>query len=349
MNFLFFDIECANCFGGVGKIFSFGYVLTDEHFNVLERDDILMNPDVTRWDWYVIKNMVAYDRSIFPEKPKFNEFYPTIAALFQRADVVAGYAVENDVKFLLDECKRYSLPPFPVLYYDIQRIVRIKYGLPNLISLKKALELLALPEDSILHKSDDDAVYTMRVAEALTREEGCTLPELIRKYPACDVFSEDGRVKVHGEHGYTVIGAKGDERDPERLHRSSPRYVKFREVIRNTRPNPREEQILKGMRIIANLDYEEHHRTVMMRLAKRIAELGGTYTLKASNANVFLEGKCKNPHCVRYRRAMRSAEEGKEIFFVPMEDFLERIGVSDEVEAPAVHGKLVPEQTPLGE
>ena len=45
MKFLFFDIECANCFGGVGKIFSFGYVLTDETFHVLERDDILMNPE----------------------------------------------------------------------------------------------------------------------------------------------------------------------------------------------------------------------------------------------------------------------------------------------------------------
>ncbi|MBO5109900.1 MAG: hypothetical protein J6D21_04200 [Clostridia bacterium] len=340
MKFLFFDIECANCFGGVGKIFSFGYVLTDETFHVLERDDILMNPDVNRWDWYVIKNMVAYDRSIFPSKPKFDQLYPRIADLFAQADVVAGYAVENDVKFLLDECKRYDLPPFRVLHYDVQRIVKAKYGLSNLMSLKRALELLELPEDSTLHKSDDDAVYTMRVAEALTRLEHCTLPELIHRYPACDVFSENGRVKVHGEHGYTVIGAKGDERDPERLHRSSPRYVKFREAIRTAKPNPKEEQILAGMRIIANLDYEEHNRTVMMRLVQRIGELGGTYTLKASNANVFLEGKCKNPRCVRYLRAMRSAEEGKEIFFVPMEDFLDRIGVSDEIEAPAVHGKI---------
>ena len=78
----------------------------------------------------------------------------------------------------------------------------------------------------------------------------------------------------------------------------------------------------------------------MMRLAKRIGELGGTYTLKASNADIFLEGKCKNPHCLRYRRVMRSAEEGKEIFFVPMEDFLERIGVSEELDPPSIQGKI---------
>ena len=28
--YLFFDVECANCFNGKGKLCSFGYVLTDE-------------------------------------------------------------------------------------------------------------------------------------------------------------------------------------------------------------------------------------------------------------------------------------------------------------------------------
>lgn len=29
MNYLFFDIECSNCFGGRGKICEFGYMLTN--------------------------------------------------------------------------------------------------------------------------------------------------------------------------------------------------------------------------------------------------------------------------------------------------------------------------------
>ena len=44
MNYLFFDIECANCDGGNGKICSFGYVLTDTDFNVLEYKDLLIDP-----------------------------------------------------------------------------------------------------------------------------------------------------------------------------------------------------------------------------------------------------------------------------------------------------------------
>lgn len=331
MRYLFFDIECANCFEGVGKIFSFGYVLADESFRVIEQDDILMNPDVTRWDWYVLKSMMAYDRHIFASKPKFDSHYDRIAALFASADVIAGYAVENDVKFLLDECRRYQLPFFPHKFYDMQRILRAKHQLPNLISLKRALELLEIPEDeaSTLHKSDDDALYTMRVAQALIRDDVADLPALIKKYPVCDVSVENGKVKLHCENGYIFVGVRGEERDPERLHRSSPHYAAFRELIKRPKPSADYEQILKGKKIIVNLGYEEHHRTMMMRLVKRIGEMGGRYTTKASEADIFLEGPCKKPHCIRYNHAMLAAANGKDICFIPIEDFFKAIGLEE--------------------
>ena len=42
MEYIFFDIECANCFNGDGKICSFGYVITDRFFNILEKEDIVL-------------------------------------------------------------------------------------------------------------------------------------------------------------------------------------------------------------------------------------------------------------------------------------------------------------------
>ena len=44
MNYIFFDIECANCQNGQAKICSFGYVITDESFTVLEKEDWIVNP-----------------------------------------------------------------------------------------------------------------------------------------------------------------------------------------------------------------------------------------------------------------------------------------------------------------
>ena len=56
MKYLFFDIECANCYNNCAKIFSLGYLITDEKFNVLhEKEDVLINPR-DRFDWYVAKD-----------------------------------------------------------------------------------------------------------------------------------------------------------------------------------------------------------------------------------------------------------------------------------------------------
>ena len=67
-SYLFFDIECANCFGGVGKMCSFGYVLTDEDFNVIDSQDVAMNPEA-EFDWYLFspknKCRLAYSKDYF--------------------------------------------------------------------------------------------------------------------------------------------------------------------------------------------------------------------------------------------------------------------------------------------
>ena len=44
MRILAFDIECAMVSKTAAHILSFGYVLTDERFNLIEKDDILINP-----------------------------------------------------------------------------------------------------------------------------------------------------------------------------------------------------------------------------------------------------------------------------------------------------------------
>ena len=50
MKYLFFDIECANCYQNCAKIFSLGYVVTDENFNILhDKEDVLIKsnfPDI---------------------------------------------------------------------------------------------------------------------------------------------------------------------------------------------------------------------------------------------------------------------------------------------------------------
>lgn len=61
MKYLFFDIEGA-C-PKLCTVATFGYVLSDEKFNIKEKTDILMNPD-SKYDWYVVKNLLSYSKKL---------------------------------------------------------------------------------------------------------------------------------------------------------------------------------------------------------------------------------------------------------------------------------------------
>ena len=43
MKYLFFDLEYATSKGGNIKICEFGYVVTDENFQILDRDNFIIN------------------------------------------------------------------------------------------------------------------------------------------------------------------------------------------------------------------------------------------------------------------------------------------------------------------
>ena len=89
MTNLFFDIECANNFDGVGKICSFGYALCGQDFSLIESDDLLMNPDAP-FDWYLFKKNsrchLAYTREEYNRNPKFPHHYPKISSLVGAED-----------------------------------------------------------------------------------------------------------------------------------------------------------------------------------------------------------------------------------------------------------------------
>lgn len=70
--YLFFDIESIDRKSRF--ICTFGYVLIDENFNIIESDDILINPNVIEYDWYVLKNMFYYTKEDALASPTFEHF-----------------------------------------------------------------------------------------------------------------------------------------------------------------------------------------------------------------------------------------------------------------------------------
>lgn len=174
MKYLFFDTECANCFGGKGKIYSFGFLETDEKFNIITPpQDLLINPDC-KFDPYVKKNILVYDRAYLKTMPKFNEMYETIKKLMCGKDVICfGYGIENDLRFLADDCKRYSLPLIKAKIYDVQKLIKIVEDRP---ARKLDLEFIQKfgEQEGRAHRSDVDAVRTMMIAKKVCETAGKT-------------------------------------------------------------------------------------------------------------------------------------------------------------------------------
>lgn len=183
-SYLFFDIECANCFNGIGKMCSFGYVLTDSEFTILDTDDVVMNPE-TEFDWYLFsaKNgcQLAYSKDYFRAQRNFEAYYKPIKKLLEAADrKIIGFGSANDIGFVVSACERYNLPVIQFSSFDIAAIVNEANGTKKGLSDWCAhynIDVSSLQA----HKSQDDAMMTMRLTQAFCAETKTGIQELLDK------------------------------------------------------------------------------------------------------------------------------------------------------------------------
>ena len=190
--YLFFDIESANSSGGVGHICSFGYVLTDSELSVIETDDIVMNPRSFFEERLLAKGSdcrLAYRESYFLEQPDFTHFHERIMRLLTAPRrLPVGFAVRNDVDFIVCACMNFGLPQIDFSAYDIHFIVnRLNddhAGLSGWIG-RYGIDVSHLHA----HKSCDDAMMTMLLAKKICAVHGSTLPRLFSLYPGSLVTS----------------------------------------------------------------------------------------------------------------------------------------------------------------
>ena len=86
MNLVFFDIECASVNKNSAKTCAFGYVVCDENFNIVKKEDILINPrgKFRLTDRSGDKGLVLpYSYEAFKNYPPFTKIYPQIKSLLE--------------------------------------------------------------------------------------------------------------------------------------------------------------------------------------------------------------------------------------------------------------------------
>ena len=276
MNLVFFDIECASVHKNVAKICAFGYVVCDEQFNIIKREDILINPKggFHLTDRRGEKGLeLPYDYAEFKKHPPFPAVYPFIKELLEdKNNLVFGHAILNDVKYLDLETRRFKLPPFDFEFLDSQIMYMTHVGD---FSRQFGLEYITanLNVEFTPHRAADDAYATMKIVEELCRLRGVDAPSLAR-----DLGIRRGRIREHEvvRPDSSAFDAYVTEREAARARRSRNR-TKF--YIYLSRRKRKKSGSLLGCVFTFSRNIEDDV-DISIPLVQSIYEQGGVYSQK---------------------------------------------------------------------
>ena len=309
MNLVFFDIECPSVYKTTAKICAFGYVICDENFGIIKKEDILINP---RGAFHLTDSkgerglVLPYKYEDFKKHPDFRASYKAIKALLEdKNNLVIGHAAHNDVNYLNLETRRFSLPSFNFSFSDTQLIYMTmtdsftrQYGLEY---MTKDLNVNFTP-----HRAADDAYATMKVAEAMCLNMGCGFAELEKKLEITRGNISGYRIKKPTSAGMTAYTQRQRERKEERSRTRSEFYVYL------SRKKKRKSGALKG-KIFNFSRAVEDDLPRACALIDRIYELGGQYTQKLAQCNIYVAPE--GDGTARTRAA--DAKEGLQVISMP--------------------------------
>lgn len=276
-SFVFFDCECANTFDGIGKICSLGYVITDDDLNVIESEDVVMNPEC-EFDWYLFSKKsdikLAYSKDYFRAKPNFESYYKEIKKLFTTGNrFIAGFAVHNDVSFVNDDCERYEKDYILFRAFDLEKYLEKTFEKKQKLS-EWAKEFGVNVEKFETHKSVDDAMMTMLCLKAVCQKLGKS---------AGEIFTENKNLFVSNEQ--ILEQAQEHRYKKEILEKTKRLYGK-------KNPIPRYKTVLNQKFQIGGKNFRDVDR--VFELVKKIYDNGGvTYEHLIGEGNVVLESE---PH-----------------------------------------------------
>jgi len=256
--FVFFDCECANTYDGIGKICSLGYVITDDELNVIESEDVVINPECD-FDWYLLsaKNEchLAYSKDYFRIKPNYESYYKDVKKLLTTGNrIISGFAVGNDVGFINSANERYELPYIQFRAFDIEKLLTAHYGEHK--KLKEWAEFFGVNVAKFQsHKSVDDAMMTMLCLKKFCMETGKSCEQVLTEHK--DMYVSNDQILQQAE---------------ERAYRKEM-TEKIKRLFNKKNPMPRHKSLLGKHieldgKILKDVDYA-------FVLVKRIYDCGG--------------------------------------------------------------------------
>jgi hypothetical protein len=340
MKYLFYDLEYATSKGGNIKICEFGYVVTNEKFDVLERDNFIIDPNVTRqdWDWWVIKNKLTRKVNEYENSPAFPHFYSNIKRLIDNADYVIGHTLNGDAKALNIECQRYDMPSLDYDFYDVKNIFRQYSNTKKDTSVANILVALGIDGEQNEHDAETDAYNTMIELKKMLDSLGFTFEELIQICTSAKDRTENyvvdsiekARIKREREFKDNLNGDGSN--DIKRHGDNRKRYLQF---LDNVKPVGKGSNKFKDKKVSISINYEEHHFKQMLNLIQMITNEGGQVILKASLSDIFVkydvyleDGSLRTDSKLNY--VNEANDNGANIEIIDFNELLDRLEITEE-------------------
>lgn len=332
MRYLIFDIECCD-----GKhICEFGYVITDEKFNLLKKEVLKINPDkpfnlIGRKDQDDL--ILSFTEQEYRDSPLFTEYYDKIKDLIEYPDqIIIGHAIDNDARFLRTACLRYKLPSLNFEFVDSQKIYGEFVNDKRRISLEKAEEILNLAKPEFLHKSDDDAFLTMQLIQKMCSTLEMTVKELMTLCPTACGRSHNFNIMYSGDSLHEMLEALDKNENSLSMGKKKRCVIKFAEEV-----SPQGEIIksrLFGTKLCFSTKYEKEHVKETLKLIQLLANHGCRYNAKVSENDFYVVSQedIENPESDEHTRyyAATHREDGHQVEVLTMEELLKLLGVSED-------------------
>jgi len=276
MRILFFDLEYASCKNGC-KICEFGYVITNEKFEIIERNNLIINPYISNdeWDWWALKHILTRTKKEYEERLTFDKYYPKIKEIIESCDYVLGHSLNNDAKALNDDCKRYNLPSIDFDFYDVKLFYKEYKNTKKEISVLNILKELELKGEEGEHDAEVDAHNTMIEFKEILNKLGFSLIEIIELCP---------NVKDRTEN-FIVSSIKQNKENNDQIGEKTGKFAKKLKKIAEKYPE-RDNWPL----ICLSDSIKETTTEGRLRLIEAIFNAGYNYGNKVSICSYFVMG-----------------------------------------------------------
>lgn len=326
----FFDIECANCFDGDGKICEFGAVSTNLDFSPAGNPiHYLCNPGTGRNFRFWLKNRKGQvdihlrfeqnDYEAYRKSPEFSQYIDNINYFFgQKNMLLFGFDVKNDLGYLDYSYRRYEreLPNISVI--DVRVLYEVL--LKDKSSLEKIIETYVPAEERqniFFHDSSHDAFATMLALKYVLSKFPGSLKDLIEKVgPDCLVNSS-----LNSELNKLNKKYRNLEKEIKHFNKINPFYrlKEMRKADKNYKELSGKEEFLgKRFGLSANI---QHSAIDCLKLCLSIEAKGFLLALYTPDVDFLI---CKDENeCRQVKGKIK-----REIKTIPLSEFAEKENIA---------------------